>query len=79
MALQTIKVQVFMNTFKNTVEFLQMLTDNNIKLEARPTDNKKLCMMDLPTSFIYDKSISYIFWCEFATESEAAIFKLTHL
>lgn len=75
----TVFVQIFIDQVPDVPALLRITSSTSRPMQCRPTGRRKECLMGLPSSFVYDKENSFIFWLEFGTEEEAAIFKLTYL
>jgi hypothetical protein len=65
----------------NLLEFVRIISDAGYELKNRPiTMGRRKQLMDgLPSTFVVDKTQSFLYWLEFNTEEEAAVFKLTYL
>lgn len=63
------------------LEFVRLLSDLGYELKSRPITmgRRKQLMYGLPSTFVVDYRQAYLYWLEFNTEEEAAIFKLSHL
>lgn len=77
-------VQIFINRIAELdglLAFIHKLSDLGYELKSRPiTMGRRRQFMDgLPSTFVVDHTQAYLYWLEFNTEEEAAIFKLTHL
>ncbi len=76
---EPIRIQIFLSLLPDLNLFLQMIVADNHELRSRPVTKRRATMDGLPLSFVFDSAMAYIYWVEFANDTEAALFKLKYL